>query len=136
MANLTLPSVLQEILYILFRRTFQESRNAGIPLNVFNGLKIILEAILVGVSVARLSLIIFAYDNKPDVEYVTASYFVVIYATLLTLHLLSMRYGVVTSALQFAFYLASVTCGGFTMRYVSNRFRFWKCYSMGRVIYE
>ena len=103
---------------------------------MFNGLKIILEAILVGVSVARLSLIIFAYDNKPDVEYVTASYFVVIYATLLTLHLLSMRYGVVTSALQFAFYLASVTCGGFTMRYVSNRFRFWKCYSMGRVIYE
>ena len=91
---------------------------------------------LVGVSVARLCLIISADDRPADVEYVTASYFVAIYATSLTLHLLSMRHGVVTSALQFTFYLASVTCGGFTMRYVSIRFQFWKCQSMGREIYE
>lgn len=91
---------------------------------------------LVGVSVTRLCLIISGDDRPADVEYVTASYFVAIYAISLTLHLLSMRHGVVTSALQFTFYLASVTCGGFTMRYVSIRFRFWKCQSMGREIYE
>ena len=56
-------------------------------------------------------------------DYVTASYFVVTYAAALTLHLLSMRHGVVTSALQFVFYFASAICGGFTMRYVSLRYR-------------
>ena len=100
---------------------------------MINGLKIILETMLVGVSVARLGLIVSADENKPDVEYVTASIFVVIYATAMTLHLLSMRHGVVTSALQFTFYLASVTCGGFTMRYLSIRFQFWKCKCRSKV---
>ena len=76
---------------------------------------------MVGVSVARLCLIISADEEKPDAEYVTASYLVVIYAFSLTLHLLCMRRGVVTSALQFAFYLASVMCGGFTVRHLSIR---------------
>ena len=109
------------LIVTFFRRTLQASQNAFIPLNVFNGLKIILEAMLVGVSVARLCVIISADEEKPDVEYVTASYFVVIYASSLVLHLLCMRRGVVTSALQFAFYLASVTCGGFTVRHLSIR---------------
>ena len=82
---------------------------------------------MVGVSVARLCLFISADEENPDVEYVTASYFVVIYASSLTLHLLCMRRGLVTSALQFAFYLASVMCGGFTMRYLSIRYLLCKC---------
>lgn len=73
--------------------------------------KILLTLGLIGLCATELVFVLTASADLPDVEYVTVAINLIAFVVSLILLLLSMRYGIQTSALQFYFWLLSAVFG-------------------------
>ncbi len=83
--------------------------------------KILLSVGLVGLSITELSLVLKSTDDHPDIDVVTPVVFLASFAVSLLCLLLSLRYGVRTSPLQFFFYLLATVCGAPIIRTLVHR---------------
>jgi ATP-binding cassette subfamily C (CFTR/MRP) protein 1 len=96
---------------------YTRSPNRNIPFNIYNLTKVALTIAAVAVSLVEVSLTATAETTPPDIEYVTPVVFATFFLISLLLLLLSLKYGVQTSATQFFYYTLAVICGAPILRY-------------------
>ena len=95
-----------------------KSRHRGIPLSLISGTRILLTTLLIVLELGLLVwfLVTQYYEEKADINVPIINLIAYLLAGIL--HILCIRYGLVTSGGLFAFWITKVVCGAFTFRTV------------------
>lgn len=110
------PATLLFLLSPLEWFAFRRSKSRGVPWTWLNLSKSTAMLGLVAVAATELGFVVGSDDEPEAAGYLAVALFLASYLYALLLHVLSLRYGRITSGVQFVFWLASVVCHSVTVR--------------------
>ena len=121
------PGLILLVVSALEIGSYLSSASRKIPWNVYNLTKVVATFVIIAINVTEFILTcINAGDEDPDikiypVDYVSDTVFFLASSWSLVLLLLSLHYGIRTSAAQFLYFFASVVCGGASFRTIVRK---------------